>query len=136
MNGIDTLKEVMRRHPLPVIVVSSHSTEGASITLKALALGAFDFVAKPHDATLHMAEAARELIAKIKVAAECKVVRPGWLGAAPRGEVRERKIWPPPTTRDRYFHRRAAGARIPAGATSCRLSRNNCSRPTHAGRVH
>jgi two-component system, chemotaxis family, protein-glutamate methylesterase/glutaminase len=83
MNGIDTLKEIMRRHPLPVIVVSSHSTEGASITLKALALGAFDFVAKPHDATLHMADAARELIAKIKVAAECKVVRQGWLMGAP-----------------------------------------------------
>ena len=28
MSGIDTLKEIMRRHPLPVIVVSSHSTEG------------------------------------------------------------------------------------------------------------
>ena len=32
MNGIDTLKEIMRRQPLPVIVVSSHSTEGASVT--------------------------------------------------------------------------------------------------------
>ncbi len=47
LNGIDTLKEIMRRWRLPVIVVSSHSTEGASITLKALALGAFDFVSKP-----------------------------------------------------------------------------------------
>jgi two-component system chemotaxis response regulator CheB len=47
MNGIDTLKEIMRRQPVPVIVFSSHSTEGASVTLKALGLGAFDFVAKP-----------------------------------------------------------------------------------------
>ncbi len=39
LNGIDTLKEIMRRWRLPVIVVSSHSTTGASITLKALALG-------------------------------------------------------------------------------------------------
>ncbi len=83
MNGIDTLKEIMRRNPLPVIVVSSHSTEGASITFKALGLGAFDFVTKPQDATAHMADAARELIAKIKAAAECKVVRPGTLRAAP-----------------------------------------------------
>src|SRR6267142_2661425 len=60
MNGIDTLKEIMRRHPLPVIVVSSHSTEGASVTLKALGLGAFDFVTKPRDATTHMAETAAE----------------------------------------------------------------------------
>ena len=38
MNGIDTLKEIMRRR-VPVIVVSSHSTEGASITFKALGAG-------------------------------------------------------------------------------------------------
>ena len=32
MNGIDTLKEIMRREPVPVIVFSSHSTEGATVT--------------------------------------------------------------------------------------------------------
>jgi two-component system, chemotaxis family, protein-glutamate methylesterase/glutaminase len=73
MNGIDTLKEIMRRQPVPVIVVSSHSTEGATVTMKALGLGAFDFVTKPKDATAHMAETARELIAKVKAAAECKL---------------------------------------------------------------
>jgi two-component system chemotaxis response regulator CheB len=73
MNGIDTLKEIMRRHPVPVIVFSSHSTEGASVTLKALGLGAFDFVTKPKDASAHMAETAKELIAKVKAAAECKL---------------------------------------------------------------
>jgi two-component system, chemotaxis family, protein-glutamate methylesterase/glutaminase len=83
MNGIDTLKEIMRRNPLPVIVVSSHSIEGASITFKALGLGAFDFVTKPQDAGAHMADAARELIAKIKAAADCKVVRPGTLLGMP-----------------------------------------------------
>jgi two-component system chemotaxis response regulator CheB len=77
MNGIDTLKEIMRRQPIPVIVVSSHSTEGASVTMKALGWGAFDFVAKPKDASAHMAETAAELIAKIKAAADCKMVRPG-----------------------------------------------------------
>jgi two-component system, chemotaxis family, protein-glutamate methylesterase/glutaminase len=89
MNGIDTLKEIMRRHPLPVVVVSSHSTEGASITLKALGLGAFDFVTKPQDASAHMTETARRLISKIKAAAECKVVRPGTLMGA---QVRPEKI--------------------------------------------
>jgi two-component system, chemotaxis family, protein-glutamate methylesterase/glutaminase len=73
MNGIDALKEIMRRHPLPVIVFSSHSTEGASVTMKALGLGAFDFVSKPKDATAHMAETAGELIAKVKAASECKL---------------------------------------------------------------
>ena len=73
MNGIDTLKEIMRREPVPVIVFSSHSTEGASVTMKALGLGAFDFVTKPKDASAHMAETARELIAKVKAASECKL---------------------------------------------------------------
>jgi len=41
--------------------------------MKALGLGAFDFVTKPKDASAHMAETARELIAKVKAAAECKL---------------------------------------------------------------
>ena len=82
MNGIDTIKEIMRRHPLPVIVFSSHSTEGASVTLKALGLGAFDFVTKPKDATAHMADTAKELIAKVKAAAESKL-KPRMLPGAP-----------------------------------------------------
>jgi two-component system chemotaxis response regulator CheB len=69
MGGLDMLKEIMRRHRVPVIVVSSHSTEGATVTLKALALGAFDFVAKPTDVSARMPEIARELISKIKAAA-------------------------------------------------------------------
>lgn len=73
MNGIDALKEIMRHNPVPVIVFSSHSTEGASVTMKALGLGAFDFVPKPKDASAHMAEIARELIAKVKAAADCKL---------------------------------------------------------------
>jgi two-component system chemotaxis response regulator CheB len=75
MGGLDMLKEIMRRHHLPVIVVSSHSTQGASVTLKALALGAFDFVAKPNDVHARMPEIARELIAKIKAAAQSRGVQ-------------------------------------------------------------
>ena len=98
MNGIDTLKEIMRRDPLPVIVVSSHSTEGASVTFKALGLGAFDFVTKPQDASAHMADTATELIAKIKAAADCKVVRPGTFeAAAPVAKISATKSAPPAT---------------------------------------
>lgn len=72
MGGIDMLKEIMRRHRIPVIVVSSHTTRGASITLKALSLGAFDFVAKPRDVSSRMQEVAQELISKIKAAAQSR----------------------------------------------------------------
>ena len=75
MNGIDMLKQTMRKlYPVPVIVVSSHSTDGASITLKALGLGAFDFVAKPRDVSTRMSEIAAELITKIKAAANSKTM--------------------------------------------------------------
>ena len=75
MGGLDMLKEIMRRHRIPVIVVSSHSTDGASVTLKALSLGAFDFVAKPADVSSRMQEIARELISKIKAAAQSRGIQ-------------------------------------------------------------
>jgi two-component system, chemotaxis family, protein-glutamate methylesterase/glutaminase len=69
MDGIETLRMIMRGAPLPVIVFSTHSREGAYSTFKALALGAIDFVAKPKDAAAgHLDPVAYELIDKIKVA--------------------------------------------------------------------
>jgi len=69
MDGLDTLRLIMRSAPLPVIVFSTHSKEGAYATLKALALGALDFVAKPKSAAAGQLDAvAVQLIEKIKVA--------------------------------------------------------------------
>ena len=69
MDGIETLRLIMRRAPLPVILFSTHSKEGAYSTLKALALGAVDFIAKPTDAAVgHLETIADQLIEKIKVA--------------------------------------------------------------------
>src|SRR6202795_3125665 len=69
MDGMETLRLIMRRAPLPVILFSTHSKEGGYATLKALALGAVDFLAKPKDAAAgRLDEIADELIAKIKVA--------------------------------------------------------------------
>jgi two-component system chemotaxis response regulator CheB len=82
-----------------VIVVSSHSVEGASVTLKALGLGAFDFVTKPRDAGTHIAETASQLIAKIKAAASGKLMRPSSaMGMPPRPEkISVAKSAPAPT---------------------------------------
>ena len=87
MDGMETLRKIMRQYKLPVIVVSSLTTEGASSTLKALGLGAFDFVAKPQDAT-NMSAVAEELIEKIKVAAHCEVVNV----PEPKAAAKTRKI--------------------------------------------
>jgi two-component system, chemotaxis family, protein-glutamate methylesterase/glutaminase len=75
MGGLEMLREIMGRHRLPVIVVSSHSTQGASVTLQALSLGAFDFVAKPTDVASRMRESGQELIAKIKAAAQSRGIQ-------------------------------------------------------------
>lgn len=72
MDGMETLRQIMRHHRVPVIIVSALSTQGASTTFKALALGAFDFVTKPRDAganSSNLREIAADLIAKIRVAA-------------------------------------------------------------------
>ncbi len=69
MDGLEALRLIMRRAPMPVIVFSTHSKEGAYSTFKALALGAIDFVAKPRDAAAgHLDAIAVQLIEKIKVA--------------------------------------------------------------------
>jgi two-component system chemotaxis response regulator CheB len=74
MDGMETLRQIMRSLRVPVIIVSAHSTAGASATFKALAHGAFDFVAKPQDpAVAGIEKMAAELIAKIKVAARAGV---------------------------------------------------------------
>ncbi len=70
MDGMEMLRQIMRRHRVPVIVVSAHTEEGASLTLKALGLGAFDFVTKPQGvAAGQLAQISTELALKIKVAA-------------------------------------------------------------------
>ncbi len=74
MDGTETLREITRKHRLPVIVVSAYTTSGASATFKALAMGALDFVAKPADGVSgRMEEIAAELISKIKIAAHSRI---------------------------------------------------------------
>src|SRR5438874_10434273 len=91
MGGLEMLKEIMRRHRVPVIVVSSHSTEGASVTLQALSMGAFDFVAKPNDVSARMPQIAQELITKIKAAAQSRGVK---MKPVPEILTRVQKILP------------------------------------------
>src|SRR5467141_292834 len=69
MDGMETLRLIMRSAPLPVILFSTHSKEGGYATFKALAMGAVDFLAKPKDAAAgRLDDIADRLIAKIKVA--------------------------------------------------------------------
>lgn len=70
MDGLEFLAHVMQSHPLPVVVVSSWATAGAEKTIRALELGAIDFVTKPVAFPSEaMFEIAEELINKVKTAA-------------------------------------------------------------------
>ena len=48
MDGLTFLRNLMRLRPMPVVMVSSLTERGAEVTLDALALGAVDFLPKPH----------------------------------------------------------------------------------------
>ena len=70
MDGIEMLRQITRKHHVPVIVFSAQTDRSASLTLKALALGAFDFVTKPQDAPSgRIEQIAAEFALKIKFAA-------------------------------------------------------------------
>ena len=76
MDGLQATANIMTHNPRPIVVVSSETKEGASSTLKALELGAIDFVTKPSSGIdLDMQSVKEELLRKVRVAAKVRVVR-------------------------------------------------------------
>jgi len=71
MNGLDFLEKIMRLHPMPVVMVSSHTRSGAEVTMEALSIGAVDCVAKPMGADVVGGFA--QLAEKVKAAARARV---------------------------------------------------------------
>lgn len=76
MDGLQATAHIMTTNPRPIVVVSSETREGADKTLKALELGAIEFVTKPSAGIdLDMQSAKEELIRKVRMAAKVRVVR-------------------------------------------------------------
>jgi two-component system, chemotaxis family, protein-glutamate methylesterase/glutaminase len=76
VDGLQATAEIMTKNPRPIVVVSSESKEGAASTLKALELGAIEFVAKPSGGIdLDMESVKEELLRKVRMAAKVRVVR-------------------------------------------------------------
>lgn len=77
MDGIDFLSRLMRLRPTPVVMVSTLTERGAEVTMRALELGAIDFVAKPK---LGVADGLRlladDITDKVRVASKAKLQRP------------------------------------------------------------
>ncbi|ATA59560.1 Chemotaxis response regulator protein-glutamate methylesterase [Geobacillus stearothermophilus] len=74
MNGLETLRRIMHKQPLPVVMVSSTTREGAENTITAMQYGAVDFVAKPSGPiSLDLYKVKDELIRKVLHASEANV---------------------------------------------------------------
>ncbi|MEM7253194.1 MAG: chemotaxis response regulator protein-glutamate methylesterase [Pseudomonadota bacterium] len=73
MNGLAFLRNLMRLRPMPVVMVSALAARGASHTLTALELGAFDVVEKPRGDIESIAEQAEEIRTKLCAAAQANI---------------------------------------------------------------
>ena len=76
VDGLQATAEIMTTNPRPIVIVSSESKDGAASTLKALELGAIEFVAKPSSGIdLDMQSVKEDLLRKVRMAAKVRVVR-------------------------------------------------------------
>jgi len=74
MDGLDFLEKLMRLRPTPVLMISTLTEKGSDVTLRALELGAVDFISKPKmDIQNSMKDYADDIAAKIRIAAKARV---------------------------------------------------------------
>ncbi len=111
VDGLEATEIIMSSNPRPIVIVSSESHEGTRGTLRALQLGAVDFVSKPTSAVnLDMGSVGGELMRKLRMASRVRVVR-----TATRPKSASNGVVPDGTRpADRAPAARAASA--PAGA--------------------
>jgi two-component system chemotaxis response regulator CheB len=96
MDGIDFLGRLMRLRPMPVVMISTLTERGADVTMRALELGAVDFVAKPRIGLVDgINDLAGQIVDKVRVAASAHIRRVvatnvnavGAAGALPRPQI-------------------------------------------------
>ncbi len=91
MNGLEALEHIMKEHPTPVVMVSTLTTDGALETLKALKLGAVDYI--PKNDVMSLKAAAKEardlLIEKVISAKHARIKRP-ISSTLPRTHIKEK----------------------------------------------
>ncbi len=76
MDGIDFLARLMRLRPMPVVMISTLTERGGEVTMRALELGAVDFVAKPKMGVADgLRELADQIVEKVRIAASAHVRR-------------------------------------------------------------
>lgn len=87
MDGIEFLGRLMRLRPMPVVMISTLTERGAEVTMRALELGAVDFVSKPRiGLTDGINELASQIVDKVRVAAAAHIRRNLTHGVAPAAQ--------------------------------------------------
>ena len=147
MDGLEATQHIMTQNPRPILIVSSESRQGAASTLRALELGAIDFVPKPSSAIdLDMKNVREELLGKLKMAAKVRVVRTA-ARHDPSAGVEAKSQTPSmkgsckfrsaaSAGRDRRLHRRSGNPDALDSALPEEFSGGRRSRPAHAGDIH
>lgn len=93
MDGISFLEKIMSLRPMPVIMVSTLTEKGADITIRALEIGAVDFLAKPNIKSQEdMVNFSNELHDKIRTAASIRIIRHNIIPAPIKSNVQPSKI--------------------------------------------
>lgn len=93
MDGLDFLEKLMRLRPMPVLMVSTLTEKGSEITLRALELGATDFVTKPKMGIAQGMQAyAEEITDKIRIASKAKVATLQSIAKASNQQVQQQAL--------------------------------------------
>lgn len=93
MNGMEALQKIMMENPVPVIMLSSLTKDGASMTIQALTLGAVDYVAKPSGTfPLDLESVQDDLLKKLKAAASSRPAAGVHIGVKIGDKKKERRL--------------------------------------------
>jgi two-component system chemotaxis response regulator CheB len=97
LDGVSAVREIMRSHPTPVVMLSAHTREGAKETIDALREGAVDFVTKPSgEVSAELGEVAHQLTEKLVAASQAKLSPPAPAVSSPRVEAMNLSTTIPP----------------------------------------
>ncbi len=117
MDGLSFLSNLMRLRPMPVVMVSSLTERGADVTMKALSLGAVDFVSKPRIDLEHgMEHCGSEIISKVKAASVARVSALARTTGRPQHDVQAKSSTP--AARPARRHYRTTDQLIAIGAST------------------
>lgn len=130
MDGLEFLSRLMRLRPMPVVMVSTLTERGAEVTMRALEMGAIDFVAKPR---LGVASGLRqlgdEIVEKIRIASQARVARLTPAVTMPTANAPVRGAAPTATALTNAVAGLPSGTRSASSGTTAAINTGTVSRP-------